>query len=155
MTLVPQSVRARLMSGCAVAAEVPAPILEHRAFVLVIPLVPLQTDQLELWSHAGTGAAWLRDAAAIAGYEIRYIQHHAQYTDEVWGMDYDRVLADPTTRVRRIVVDNQDMLARALAPWLTDLSHLGHPDVCDSSLVTSPLDGYLNQGVMYPHLSQP
>jgi hypothetical protein len=46
----------------------------------------------------------LKDPSFISSFEIRYLEHHARYTDEEWGWDYDYVLDDQTTRVRRVYV---------------------------------------------------
>jgi len=85
-------------------------------------------------------------------FEIRYLEHQARYTDEEWGWDYDYVLDDQTTSVRRVYVKSEGEIAAAIALWLEDLSQLQEPENYDSSLVNSPIEYYLNQPEERPHL---
>jgi hypothetical protein len=92
------------------------------------------------------------NASVGCGYEIRYLKHKAKYTDTDWGWDYDLVLADEATRVKRLFVEAEAEIAPALTVWLTDLSTLQPAENIDSSLVNSPLDVYLACPEDFPHL---
>jgi hypothetical protein len=87
-----------------------------------------------------------------ARYELRYLEHDARYTDTDWGFDYDYVLDDLTTRVKRVFVSTADAIELAIAPWLTDLTQLRPPGQFDSALVNSPIDVYLDRPEERPHL---
>jgi hypothetical protein len=145
---------ARLRSGRAVAAQVAAPHPDARAYLVILPQCPGPHEAPERWVRSGNGEARLRDPADVTGYEIRYLQHHECYTDEAWGSDYDHVLADPTTRVRRIFVRSIEEVAPALAPWSADADPaFQHPHAFDSSLVASPIESYLDRPEDFPHLA--
>ena len=149
-------VLARLRSGRAVAARVAAPHPDSRAYLVILPQSPALHDAPERWVRSGSGEARLRDPADVTGYEIRYLQHHARYTDEAWGWDPDHVLADPTTRVRRIFVGTIEDVAPALAPWSAGADpDFQHPHAFDSSLLGIPLESYLDRPNAYPPLSEP
>ncbi len=154
MTL-PLKTIARLESGRAVAAEVTAPQPDTRAYVVILPQTPDSHEHPDRWLQSGTGEPWLRDPGDITGYEIRYLQHHAKYTDTDWGRDYDQVLGDTTTRVKRIFVSTTEDIELALVPWIAEGISFQHPHTFDSSLVSSPLEAYLDRRDAYPHLWQP
>lgn len=148
-----------LHSGKAVACELSAENPLHRAFVMVIPQVPGVHKQPELWLNAGRigGLPYalgptLRDSASISGYEIRYLAHDAKYTDTEWGWDYYCVLDDKTTRVQRVFVSAEGDIEAALSSWLNNLLFFRPVNEFDSSLVNSPIDGYLNRPDERPHL---
>jgi hypothetical protein len=156
---IPDGAKKILRTGKPVAAEIMASLPDNRAFVMVIPQVPDHHEFPEAWIHWGHrpapndgGVIRLKDPSFISGYEIRYLEHHSKYTDEEWGWDYDYVLDDRTTRVRRVFVTSEDEIYAAIAPWLEDLSQLQEPDQFDSSLVHSPIDYYLNRPEERPHL---
>lgn len=142
--------KSTLRQGRIVGAELNASRPDFRAFVLVIPQVPDREENR--FSRNEGGVIGLKDPSLISGYEIRYLEHHAKYTDEEWGMDYDLVLDDTTTRVKRIYVKREDEIETALSEWINDLSELTEPDDFDSSLVNSPIDSYLNRPNEHPHL---
>ena len=81
---MPIEVMSILHSGYEVATELPAPHPEMRAFVMVIPRVPSPHYHPEAWDKR-TGKPVLRDVSFISGYELRYLLHHAKYTDTDWG----------------------------------------------------------------------
>lgn len=156
---IPDQIRKLLHSGRTVAAEIKARQPNHRAFILVIPQVPDPRQTPEAWIHWGHtptpnegGVIRLKDPSFISGFEIRYLEHHAKYTDEEWGWDYDYVLDDETTRVSRVFVANEGEIRAAISPWLEDLTQLQEPDKFDSSLIHSPLDYYLDRPNERPHL---
>ena len=142
---------ARLHSGHEVVAEVPAPHPEMRSFVIVIPRVPNIREHPEAWIR-GFGQPTLRDAASISGYEVRYFLLHEKYTDTEWGWDYDYVLDDETTRVKRVFVQTDQEIEGALSPWSVIMAELHDPGQFDSSLVNSPIDSYLDRPAERPHL---
>ncbi len=126
---------------------------------MVIPEVPtihqypeawLNADMVGIPSHAPLPK--LRGPASIGGYEIRYIVHNAKYTDTDWGWDYDMVLDDKTTRIRRIFVSDENGIEAALSPWLNAMSLFRSQGEFDSSLVNSPIEGYLSRPEERPHL---
>jgi hypothetical protein len=153
--ILPPNIIARLQYGRSVATEVAASQPDMRAYVMVIPQAPLRRDHSDLWIQQGTGEPWLRDPDLITGYEIRYFCHHAKYTELDWGWDYDQVLADTTTRIKRVFVSTLEEIAPALDAWHTDVTALHHPHTLDSSLVSSPIDAYLERPDERPHLWQP
>jgi hypothetical protein len=144
----------RLQTGRTVAAELPTPEPDFVSYVLVIPQVPNHHEHPEAWYRLGQFEPQLRDATRIKGYELRILKHHRKYTDAEWGWDYDQVLADRSTRVKRLYVIHLAEIETILAPWLTDLSLLRDPFGIDSSLVQSPIDGYLDKPQARPHLWQ-
>jgi len=75
---------------------------------MVITQVPNPHETPEAWIHWGHrpgpndgGVIRLKDPSFISGFEIRYLEHHARYTDEEWGWDYDYVLDDRVLSVAR------------------------------------------------------
>ena len=144
-----------LKQGRIIGTELIAPRPDFRAFVLVIPQLPDPKENLEAWrdrpyKNEG-GWVGLKDSSMINGFEIRYLEHQAKYTDEDWGLDYDYVLDDETTRINQIFVKREDEIETALSQWLEDLSELKEPDDFNSSLVNSPIDSYLSRDER-PHL---
>ncbi|MEO1631887.1 MAG: hypothetical protein AAFU38_14010, partial [Bacteroidota bacterium] len=91
----------------------------------------------------------LRSPSFITGFEVLRIEHDAQYTYREWGWDADLVLADKSTRTKRVLVDAEGEIETALAPWLDDVETLGPPQDHDSALVNSP---HLGRPEEYPHL---
>lgn len=148
-----------LRSGHPVAAELKPTRDEFRAFVMVVPQVPNPHENPDAWIHWGHrpqpnagGVIRIKDASFINGFEIRFLEHHAKYTDEDWGWDYDYILDDTTTRIKRVFVLKEDDIESAIEPWLKDLSQLQEPGNFDSSLINSPIDYYLNRSDERPHL---
>lgn len=149
---IPNTVLNILRSGKPVAAEVTPLRPEFRAFIMVIPQAPSPHENPEAWIHWGHhpyptdngGAIRLKDSSLISGFEVRYLEHHAKYTDNDWGWDYDYVLDDVTTRAKRIFVTQEDDIEAAIVFWLEDLSKFQEPNNFDSSLVNSPIETYLN-----------
>ena len=155
---IPLETLNQLSYGKAIAAELPASDPNRRAYIMVIPQAPSIHEHPEAWLHSDRiGSAFaptpvLRDPALITGYEIRYLEHDAKYTDTEWGNDYDCVLDDETTRARRVFVQNEDEIEAALSPWPSEMEQLRAPQHFDSSLVNSPITGYLNRAEERPHL---
>ncbi len=156
---IPDKVLNILRSGKSVAAEVTATRPEFRAFVMVIPQVPNPHENPDAWIHWGHrpepnegGVIRLKDISLISGFEIRFLEHHAKYTDKDWGWDYDYVLDDSTTRIKRVFVSQENEIEPAVSVWFISLSQLQEPDNFDSSLVNSPIDGYLNRPEERKHL---
>jgi hypothetical protein len=153
---LPLKILERLRYGKEVAVEVAAAEPNMRAFVVVIPQVPDKWEHPDAYLYRGENAprGGLRDPSLITGYEIRWLQHDAKYTDEAWGFDYDYVLDDKTTRVKRFFVEREEDIEEALTPWVKDTSFLSNPDDFDSSLVNSPITTYLNEPEERLHLWQ-
>lgn len=143
-----------LRIGRHLAAPVPTGNAGRVAFVEVIPLCPNPWEHPEAWLFKEhTFAAFasrpvLRSPSSITGYEVRYVEHAAAYTKGAWGLDADLVLADETTRARRVLVTREEEIESALSPWLPDGSGLGHPQDVDSPLVGV----YIGPPGRYPHL---
>jgi hypothetical protein len=157
--VLPNEIVNLLRQGKFIAAEIPSQSSDFRAFVLVIPQVPDPYKHPEAWIHWGhrpipneSGVIRIKDPSFITGYEIRYLQHLAKYSDQEWGLNYDNVLDDTTTRIKRIYVKREEEIEAALAQWLKDLSELKEPNHFDSSLVNSPIDAYLSRLDERPHL---
>ena len=152
----PLKILERLRYGKEVAVEVAAAEPNMRAFVVVIPQAPNKWEQPDAYIYRGENAPRysLRDPSSITGYEIRWLKHDAKYTNEAWGWDYDLVLDDETTRVKRSFVEREEDIEEALASWVKDMSYLRTPQAFDSSLVNSPVTVYLNRPEELPHLWQ-
>lgn len=152
---IPEKILNILRSGKPVAAELSANRADFKAFVMVIPQVPSPQENPHAWipyrPHPSEQIR-LKDSSFIKGFEIRFLEHHAKYTDENWGLDYDYVLNDTTTKVKRVFVSQENEIESAITVWLEDLSQLQEPSNFDSSLVNSPIDSYLNRPDERPHL---
>ena len=145
---------ARLRSGQDAAAEIASHHTAMRSYVLVIPQAPKRRENPAIWRQAKDSQYYLVDAASITGYEIRYLLHHEKYTDTNWGLDYDYVLDDETTRVRRVFLRNENEIEAAIERFGADVAALCDPDNFDSSLLNSPIDYYLDRPMERPHLWQ-
>lgn len=95
---------------------------------------------------------------SITSYEIRYIKHKSIYTDSEWGLDYDHVLADETTRIKRHFVlrteDNSE-LVKCLSLYSFDTASFKRLSSCedfDSALIDSPIEIYIENEKTFPHL---
>lgn len=94
----------------------------------------------------------------IVSYEVRYIRHKNIYTDSEWGLDYDYVLEDKTTRIKRHFVlrtSNNLELVKCLSLYSFDAAgfkRLSSYDNFNSALVNSPIENYIEDEEMYPHL---
>lgn len=153
---IPPKILERLRYGKEIAAEIAAAEPNMRAFVLVIPQVPDKREYPDAYLYRGENAPRfsLRDPSLITGYEIRWLKHDAKYTDDEWGWDYDYVLDDETTRVKRRFIAREEDIEEALTPWMKDTGFLSNPGDFDSSLVNSPITVYLNKPEKRPHLWQ-
>ena len=116
---LPLKILERLWYGKEVAVEVAAEP-GMRAFVSVIPQVPDKREHPEAYLYRGENAprGGLRDPSSITGYEIRWLKHDAKYTYEAWTYDYDQVLDDNTTRVKRFLLDPKKISKKHLPPGL-------------------------------------
>lgn len=94
----------------------------------------------------------------IISYEVRYIRHKSIYTDSEWGYDYDHVLADETTRIKRHFVlrtENNLELVKCLSLYTFDVKGFKSvfpDDNFDSALVNNPIETYLINQKIFPHL---
>jgi len=145
-----------LHSGWGVAAKLAAPIADMRAYIVVLPQTRSRREQPEAWYNVDWALRnprfVLRNPASITGYEVRYIAHKTEYNEE-WGYDTDTVLADKTTRIRRVFMQAESEIETALLPWLTDFSLLRHRlEFSNSSLLNCLEDWEIEQPEQYPHL---
>ncbi|WP_404786354.1 hypothetical protein [Altericista sp. CCNU0014] len=119
---IPSKILDFLHRGWEVAAELPVKDPEQRAYIMVIPQVPNWHKNPELWvkksQDVQAGKPILSTSDLIQGYEVRYLQHQAKYTDTAWGWDYDLVLEDPSTRVRRVFIQTEEELESELIEYL-------------------------------------
>jgi hypothetical protein len=156
---IPDKILNILRSGFPVAAELTAGRSEFCAFVMVIPQVPSPHENPDAWIHWGHrpepnegGVIRIKDTSYIKGFEIRFLEHLSKYTDEDWGWDYDYVLDDITTRIKRVFISQENEIKSAIEIWLKDLSKLQELKNFNSSLVNSPIESYLNRPDERPHL---
>ena len=152
---IPPKILARLHYGKEIAVEVAAEP-GMRAFVSVIPQVPDAEEQPDAYFYEGENRPRRRllDPSFITGYEIRWLTHKAKYTDVDWGGNYDIVLADKTTRIKRQFMGPEANIQEAVTPWLTDLSFFTHPLDLDSSLLDNWIPDYLDDPEEFSHLWQ-
>ena len=91
----------------------------------------------------------------VISYEIRYIKHKEIYTDSEWGLDYDYVLGDKSTRIKRVFVDRNEgnsELFRVLSKFDIDFFDFKRPGFFDSALIDSPIECYIEDENMFSHL---
>lgn len=96
----------------------------------------------------------------IVSYEVRYIRHKDIYTESDWGWDYDYVLDDDCTRIKRYFIprtENNEELEKCLELFTFDITRLRRLlpyGSFDSALVNNPIDVYIDNELTYPHLFQ-
>jgi hypothetical protein len=114
---LPAKILARLNYGKEIAMEVAAKP-GMRAFVSIIPQVPDVKEHPDAYFYEGENRPRHRllDPSLIVGYEIRWLTHKAKYTNVDWGGDYDIVLADKTTRIKRQFVGPEISIQEAATP---------------------------------------
>jgi hypothetical protein len=154
---IPPQILNFLYRGWEVAAELFSKDLNFRTYILIIPQAPQPHYNPEMWKQSKDirpGKLMLNTLDLVQGYEIRYLHHHSKYTDTDFGWDYDIVLEDLTSRVRREFVQTEEDLEKKLNQRLSDLSQLELSEEFDSSLVGSPITAMLNRPQDYPHLWQ-
>ena len=136
---IPSEILEWVQHGWPLAAELPPPAQGMRAFVVVLAHFPDPRP---------------RDPqpAQVRGYEVRRLEHNAKYTEDEWGWDWDLVLDDPTTRVKRVLLDRPDAIEGALSRWLDDPARLRDAYEFDSALLSSRLEYYLDRPEDRPHL---
>lgn len=155
---MPSKILDRLRGGSSVAAEVVPQQTGTRAFVMIIPKETNSSyrseTRLNRDDQSTDHTPGSESAKTVTKYEIRYLEHDAKYTDEMWGWDYDLVLDDKTTRIKRVFVEREQDVEEIVMKWLQDFSLLQSPEQFDSSLVNSPIDSYLDKQNERPHLWQ-
>lgn len=67
-----------------------------KAYVLIFP-IEKKEEQI-----------YRNNLLPIASYEVRYIKHKEEYTDTKWGLDYDYVLEDKDTRIKRFFIERNN-----------------------------------------------
>lgn len=114
-----------------------------KAYVLVYPIEEQKEQKYK------------NNLLPVVSYEIRYIKHREIYTDSKWGLDYDYVLADNTTRIKRIyagrVKDNTE-LSDALSNFDINAEDFKRLNFFDSALTESPIECYINDKNIFLHL---
>ena len=114
-----------------------------RAYVLVYPIEEQKEQKYK------------NNLLPVVSYEIRYIKHREIYTDSKWGLDYDYVLADKTTRIKRIyagrVKDNTE-LSDVLSNFDINAEDFKRLNFFDSALTESPIECYINDKNTFLHL---
>ena len=121
---IPPDILDKLHWRAMLAAEVPTPEPEMRAFVVVIPKVTVP----EPTTH---------NLSPVLGYEVRRIRHHNRFMFE-HGYDDDKILEDRQTRAERLFVlryQNEIALIETLLNWKVDCSTLQRPTMFHSTLV--------------------
>ncbi|MCP1224812.1 hypothetical protein [Sebaldella sp. S0638] len=91
----------------------------------------------------------------VVSYEIRYIKHKEIYTDSEWGLDYDHVLEDKSTRIKRVFVDRNEEnseLFSVLSEFDIDFLDFKRLRFFDSALVDSTIECYIEDENMFSHL---
>lgn len=117
-----------------------------KAYIVIIPIEEKKNEQYKTNLHP------------IISYEVRYIRHKDIYTESEWGYDYDHVLTDETTRIKRHFVlrtENNLELAKCLSLYSIDVTGfkiLRSYETIDSALVDSPIENYLKDEMTLPHL---
>lgn len=126
--LIPSEIVEKLRLGDSIAAELENSAPDMKTYLIIIP------------------------KRSESKYEIRYLEHNKKYTDTDWGLDYDYVLDDKSTRIKRIFVESENEIANVLFKWIKDLTVLTTINDFDSSLIHSPIDCYLERTDERPHL---
>ena len=93
--------------------------------------------------------------ADTASYEIRLIKHKDIYTHEKWGYDWDYVLDDKTTRIKRIFVnraDGNNELEKVLTSLDIDINDFNRLRIYDSPVLDNVIDCYFEHPCQSPHL---
>ena len=91
----------------------------------------------------------------IVSYEVRYIKHKEVYTDTKWGFDYDYVLEDKSTRIKRFYIERNNEnsnLLKVLSEFDIDFEDFKRLNFFDSALIDSPIDSYIKDKSIFPHL---
>lgn len=143
----------RLQHGYIVAAELPTAEADMRAYLMVMARVPKPFKRADYdYAKSRGGIFHLKNPPSIDGYEIRYVKHHASFTETDYGWDYDVAVADAATRVKRVFVNSLDEIAAALAKWQVAPEALKGARNFDSALVNNDVAVYLDKIDKYPHL---
>lgn len=132
----------KVMMGAEVETKVPG----MKAYIKIIPIEKENTS------------IYKTNLMPVIAYEVRYFLHRDIYTEWAWGLDYDLVLNDTTTRIKQTVVprtDGNEALRQALSPYqLIGDGFCKITSYCslDSALVDSPIECYLEDQQSLPHL---
>jgi hypothetical protein len=121
--MMPIKVLNRLELGRSVAAQVPAMLPDHRAWVRVRPLIDAARGT---WVDTGHTEKRLVSTGGnpIRGYEIRYVE----VADRLFENPMDISLEDVSID-QRVEVSSLDELEKMLSRWVTDLSQLRVPSI--------------------------
>lgn len=114
-----------------------------KAYVLIFP-IEKKEEQI-----------YRNNLLPIASYEVRYIKHKEEYTDTKWGLDYDYVLEDKDTRIKRFFIERNNEnsnLLKVLSEFDIDFEDFKRLNFFDSALTDSPIKYYLKDKSIFPHL---
>jgi len=107
------------------------------AFVHIIPVKEVKAQK------------YYNNLAPTVAYEIRLLKHKDVYTNEEWGWDWDYVLDDSATRIKRLFVNRSDdnhELEAVLTSLEIDIDGFNCTGCFDSPL----LDGVIEICFEYP-----
>ena len=127
----------------AVATRLTIPENGVQAYVVIFPI-----REIRKLKHCN-------NLADIVSYEVRLIKHKDIYTHEKCGYDWDCVLDDKTTRIKRIFVnragDNNE-LEKVLTSLDIDINGFNRLRIYDSPVLDNTIDCYLEHPSQLPHL---
>lgn len=87
--------------------------------------------------------------------EIRYMKHNEIHIDTEWGLNYDYVPRDKSTRLKRIFInrneENSELLG-ILSKFDINFYDFKHLNFFDSTLINSPIECYIEDKKIFPHL---
>jgi len=116
---------------------------EMQTYVVIFPIREIKEQK------------YYNNLAEIISYEIRLIKHKKIYTDENWGYDWDCVLNDKSTRIKRIFVNRTDdnyELESILTSLDIDINDFNRLRNYDSPVLDNVIDCYLEHPSGSPHL---
>ena len=117
--------------------------LGMKAYVLIFP-IEKKEEQI-----------YRNNLLPIASYEVRYIKHKEEYTDTKWGLDYDYVLEDKDTRIKRFFIERNNEnsnLLKVLSEFDIHFEDFKRLNFFDSALTDSPIEYYLKDKSIFPQL---
>lgn len=91
-----------------VITELPCGDVDMAAFLIIAPIRERRPTD------------WETRLAPTASYELRYLRHQRKFTEADWGNDYDLVLKDAQTRLKRERIPrspDDGLLAQALVRY--------------------------------------
>jgi len=114
-----------------------------QAYVVIFPIKEIKEQK------------YYNNLADTVSYEIRLIKHKDIYTHEKWGYDWDYVLDDMSTRIKRIFINRTDdnyELEKALRSLDIDINDFNRVRIYDSPILDDVIDCYIKCPDELPHL---